>query len=578
MSKIIVKFNGYERPVTEGVSILEASVESRVDVPSLYYRKGLVNEDTSGVCVVEADGELVNASSTVVKPGMEINTETPAVMAARREAVARILAVHRFECTDCPRIDSCELKTVVHECGMGDAPYMKSEPMIAENPTTVLVRDDSKCIRCGRCVQVCGRIQGIGALRTEGEGLEAHIVPMSDPFSAGVGLGSVNCVNCGQCAAVCPTGALTEVECIGEVQKALADPEKFVIVQVAPSVRAALGEAFGFPVGVDVEGRIAAALRSLGFDRVFDTKFGADLTIMEESNELIERIQHGGKLPMLTSCCPGWVKYAEHLWPDFLGNISSCKSPQQMFGAVCKSYYAEKLGIDKERMVVVSVMPCVAKKFELTRPDQDGAGVPDVDYSITTRELARMIKAAGIEFESLPFENFDDPLGLGTGAGVIFGATGGVMEAALRTAVEKLTGKPLESLEFTAVRGMEGVKEAAYEVNGKTVRVAVASGLANAGKLLESIKTGTVDYDFVEIMACPGGCINGGGQPHQGVRTRLEGNVPAQRAAALYRNDAAATLRKSHENPAIREVYGNYLGEPGSEKAHRLLHTSYVKR
>ena len=374
-------------------------------------------------------------------------------------------------------------------------------------------------------------------------------------------------------------GALTEKPQWEQVKEAIADPEKFVGVQVAPAVRAALGETFEFPLGGDTEGRIAGALRKLGFDKVFDTKVGADLTIIEEANELIERIENGGVLPMLTSCCPGWIKYAEHFYPDMLDNLSSCKSPHTMFGALIKSWYAEKMGIPKEKIVTVSVMPCTAKKFEITRPDECGADVPDVDYVITTNELGAMLKDAEIQLEAIsPSERFDEPLGEGTGAGVIFGARGGVMEAALRTAVAKLTGKPLENLEFTDVRGMNGIKEASYDLNGTQVKVAVVSGLANANALLTRIKTGEADYQFVEIMACPGGCVNGGGQPHQPAVVRALQDVPAVRAAALYLNDDQSVLRKSHENPELNKIYADYLGKPGSEKAHKLLHTSYIMR
>ena len=578
MKTVNFKINGYDYTMKQGITILDASFESlkfqrefmQQPIPTLYYLKGVVDVDNSGVCVVEVNGEIVNASTTRIKEGMEILTRTPAVMAARKEALAAILARHNKSCISCIRSTSCELQNLLHEYGFTNEPELPEEDFTEiDTSSVVLVRDNNKCIKCGRCINVCAKMQAVSAICATGTGLDMEVTPSSPK-----GLAAASCVNCGQCVAVCPVGALTEKDSTAAVYEAIADPAKHVVVQVAPAVRAALGEAFEFPIGVDVEGKIAVALRKLGFDQVFDTKFAADLCIMEEANEFMDRVQNGGVLPMMTSCCPGWVKYAEHFYPDMLDNLSTCKSPQQMFGAVTKSYYAEKMGLDPKDIVVVSVMPCVAKKFELTRPEMNG----DVDISITTNELARMIRKAEIQLEALPSEQFDNPLGLGTGAGVIFGATGGVMEAALRTAVEKLTGKELTELEFTAVRGMNGVKEASYEVNGTTLKVAVVSGLANANALLTRIKSGEADYHFVEVMACPGGCVNGGGQPHQTAAVRALTNVPAERAAALYKNDAASDLRKSHENPAVTELYNTYLGEPGGEKAHHLLHTVYHAR
>ena len=583
MKTVNIKINGYDYTVKQGITILDASFESmkfqrefmQQPIPTLYYLKGVVDVDESGVCVAEADGELVNASTTRVKEGIEILTRSEKVTAARKEALAKILATHNKSCIYCMRSTSCELQNLLHEYGFTDEPELPQKDIQPlDLSSVVLVRDNNKCIRCKRCVNVCAKMQAVSAIAATGTGLDAIIAPSSPK-----GLAAASCVNCGQCVAVCPVGALTEKPHIDMVKEAIADPEKYVVVQVAPAVRAALGETFEFPIGVDVEGRMAGALRALGFDKVFDTKVAADLTIIEEANELIERVRNDGVLPMITSCCPGWVKYAEHFYPDMLENISSCKSPHTMFGAIIKSWYAEKMGIPKEKIVTVSVMPCTAKKFEITRDDECGAGVPDVDYVITTNELGKMLKDAEIQLEAIsPTEKFDDPLGEGTGAGVIFGATGGVMEAALRTAVETLTGKEPQPLEFTAVRGMSGIKEASYDLNGMTVKVAVASGLANANALLTKIKNGEADYQFVEIMACPGGCVNGGGQPHQPAAVRALQNVPATRAAALYRSDDHSALRKSHENPALRKIYAEYLGTPGSEKAHQLLHTSYVMR
>lgn len=582
MRTVNIKINGYDYTMKKGITILDASFETlkmqrefmQQKIPTLYYLKDVQDVDLSGVCVAEVAGEIVNASTTRIEEGMEIQTHTPAVMEARKKALAEILAKHNKSCLYCFRSTSCELQDLLKEYGFTDEPDLPMKNIEElDLSSKVLVRDNNKCIKCKRCINVCAKMQAVSAIACTGDGLDAEIRPAST-----AGLAAASCVNCGQCVAVCPVGALTEKTQMDQVKDVIADPEKYVVVQVAPAVRAALGEAFEFPIGVDVEGRMAEALRRLGFDKVFDTKFGADLTIMEESNELIERLKNDGELPLITSCCPGWIKYAEHFYPDMLENISSCKSPHQMQGAIVKTYVANQEHIAKEKIVMVSVMPCTAKKFEITRDDECGAGVPDVDYVITTNELAAMLKEAEIQLEAMnPNAKFDLPLGLGTGAAVIFGVTGGVMEAALRTAVETLTGKEA-AIEYTAVRGMNGIKEASVDVDGTEVKVAVASGLANANQLLTAIKNGTADYQFVEIMACPGGCINGGGQPHQNAATRVLTNVPKTRGEALYRNDANSAMRKSHENPAVKEVYKNLLGKPGSEKAHEILHTSYVIR
>ena len=433
-----------------------------------------------------------------------------------------------------------------------------------------MYRDNNKCINCRRCIAACEKTQGIGIIGANNRGFNTNI-----GYAFGLSLAETACVSCGQCIAVCPTGALSEKDDTAKVWDALNDPEKTVIVQTAPAVRASLGEAFGYPMGTDVEGKLAASLYKLGFDHVFDTNFGADLTIMEESNELLERLTKGGALPMITSCSPGWIRYCEAYYPEFLPNLSTCKSPQQMTGAMIKTYWAEKNGIDPKNIVSVSVMPCTAKKFEIGREDQSAAGVPDVDISITTRELVKMINKAGIRFNDLEDAKFESPMGSGTGAAVIFGATGGVMEAALRTAVWKLTGESNDSpIEFTEVRGVEGVKFAEYTAGGATVKVAVASGLANAKQLLEKVKSGEVDVQFIEIMACPGGCVNGGGQVIVPADVRNFTDIRAERAKALYNLDSKYALRKSHESEDIKKAY-EYLGEVGGHKAHEYLHTSY---
>ncbi|MBE6009332.1 MAG: ferredoxin [Lachnospiraceae bacterium] len=580
MGKITINVNTLDIEVESGMSVFEAITKRQfpyldMKIPSLYYLKGVVDVDDSGVCIAEVDGEIVNASRIRVKEGMKVVTKSPELYEKRRDALKEILKIHNRDCNGCVRCNSCELQELLHEYDFTDEPQLPKEDLEEiDLSSKVLVRDNNKCIRCKRCINVCAKMQAVSAIACTGEGLDAVIAPSSP-----AGLAAASCVNCGQCVAVCPVGALSEKDQTDLVKEALDDPSKYVVVQVAPAVRAALGESFEFNIGVDVEGRIADALRNLGFDKVFDTKFGADLTIMEEANELLDRIQNDGVLPMITSCCPGWIKYAEHFYPDMLENISTCKSPHQMQGAIIKSYIAEKEGIAKENIVTVSVMPCTAKKFERLRDDENGAGVPDVDIVITTNELERLIKDREVRFEAMHHKaKFDEPLGFGTGAGVIFGATGGVMEAALRTAVEKLTGEELENPEFTEVRGMNGIKEASYDVNGTTVRVAAVSGLANANQLLTKVKAGEADYQFIEIMACPGGCVNGGGQPHQPAQTRLVTNVPAERAAALYKNDGKAQIRKSHENPSVQALYDDYLGVPGSERAHELLHTTYRPR
>ena len=560
-----------------GSTILEAARLAHIEIPTLCYLKDINEIGACRMCVVEVKGArtLVTACVYPINEGMEVWTNTPKVIESRKKTLQLLLSNHRKECLSCVRSGNCELQQLCRDLGVTDEHKYDGEMLESEIDTSAahMIRDNSKCILCRRCVAVCEKVQGIGVIGANERGFKTYIGSAFD-----MGLGETSCVSCGQCIAVCPTGALREKDYIDEVLAAVADPDKYVCVQTAPSVRAALGEEFGYPMGTDVEGKMAAALRRIGFDKVFDTDFSADLTIMEEAHEFLDRVQNGGVLPMITSCSPGWIKYCEHYFPDMTEHLSSCKSPQQMFGAVLKTYYAEKMGIDPKKIVSVSIMPCTAKKFEIGRPDQSAASVPDVDYALTTRELARMIKRLGIRFNELPDEGFDDPLGESTGAAVIFGATGGVMEAALRTAVETLTGESLPNPEFVDVRGTEGIKEATYNVAGMDVKVAVASGLGNARKLLERVKSGEAEYHFIEIMGCPGGCVNGGGQPQVSGTVRNTVDVQGIRAKVLYDNDAAKTIRKSHENPSIKKVYEEYFGEPGSHKAHEVLHTTYVKR
>ncbi len=577
MENVNLKINGLDVSAPAGSTILEAAHIAGIRIPTLCFLKEINEIGACRMCIVEVKGarNLVAACVHPINEGMEVRTNTPELIAARKRTLELILSDHDKKCLSCVRSGNCELQALCQELGVADENYFSGEVNHYELDTSAahMVRDNNKCILCRRCSAVCEKSQAVGVIGPNQRGFATFI---GSPFE--MGLGETSCVSCGQCIAACPTGALYEKDFVDDVLAAIEDPKKHVVVQPAPSVRAALGEEFGYPMGTDVEGKMAAALRRIGFDKVFDTDFSADLTIMEEAHEFIERVKNGGVLPMMTSCSPGWVKYCEHYFPDLLDNLSSCKSPQQMFGAVTKTYYAEKAGIDPKDIVCVSIMPCTAKKFEIGRDDQAAAGVPDVDISLTTRELARLIRKVGIDFRSLPDEGFDDPLGESTGAGVIFGATGGVMEAALRTAVETLTGEELSDVEFTEVRGTDGIKEATYHVADMDVKVAVASGLSNAKQILEKVRAGEADYHFIEIMCCPGGCVNGGGQPQVHADVRNFEDVRAIRAKVLYDNDAAKTLRKSHDNPSIKKLYEEYLGAPGSEKAHHILHTSYVKR
>ncbi|MBO5343331.1 MAG: iron hydrogenase small subunit [Ruminococcus sp.] len=577
MENITVKVNGVEISVPKGATVLEAAHAAGFEIPTLCYMKEINEIGACRICVTEVnEGRGFRLVAGCVYPctdNMEILTASPKVIESRKKTLELILSTHDRKCLSCVRSGNCELQKLCKDYGIEDASKYDgvTNTYEVDNSAAHMYRDNNKCILCRRCVAVCANTQGIGVIGANERGFKTYIGSAFD-----MGLGETSCVSCGQCISVCPVGAIAEKDYIKPVLEAIADPEKIVLVQTAPAVRAGLGECFGLPIGTNVEGKMVAALRRLGFDKVFDTDFAADLTIMEEANEFLDRVKNGGKLPLITSCSPGWVKYCEHYFPEMTENLSSCKSPQQMFGAVAKTYYAEKIGVDPKNIVMVSIMPCTAKKFEIGRDDQNAAGVPDVDYSLTTRELGRMIERAGINFLGLEDEKFDDPLGISTGAAVIFGATGGVMEAALRTAVYTLTGE--NPIDFPEVRGTEGIKEATYNVAGMDVKVAVASGLANAKELLEKVQKGEADYHFIEIMGCPGGCVNGGGQPQVAMGIRNFVDIRAERAKVLYNIDAEMPVRQSHENPAIKALYDEFLEKPGSHKAHELLHTTYVKR
>ena len=579
MDMVKVKINGIEVEVPAGSTILEAAYKAGIDIPTLCYLKDINEIGACRICVVEVKGArgLVTACVYPVADGMEVFTNTEKVQKARKMNLELVLSTHNQDCLGCVRSGDCELQKLAKDYGIKDTSKWAGMNMEwpVDDSAAHMYRDNSKCILCRRCVAACGATQGIGVIGANERGFETHIASAFE-----MPLDATSCVSCGQCIVVCPTGAIAEKDDTDKVWAAIADPTKHVVVQTAPSIRATLGECFNMPIGTNVQGKMVAAARRLGFDKVFDTDFAADLTIMEEATEFLHRFtEEGSAMPLITSCSPGWVKYCETYFPEFIPNISSCKSPQQMFGAVAKTYYAQKMGLDPKDIVVVAVMPCVAKKFEIGREDQSAAGVPDVDVAITTREFARMIEKAGIKFDRLPDEEFDKVMGEASGAAHIFGASGGVMEAALRTAAEVLTGKELEKPEFMEVRGTDkGIKEAVYTLAGKTIRVCAVSGLANAKEVLTSIKNGEAQYDFIEVMACPGGCINGGGQPTQPASVRNFVDLKSLRASALYSQDEKMTLRKSHMNEEVKALYAEFLGEPGSHKAHELLHTSYVAR
>ena len=578
METINVKINGVDYAVEKGCTVLEAARAAKIDIPTLCYLKDINEIGACRLCLVEvSEGgrpyRMVTACVYPCTDGMSILTNTEKIINSRKMNLQLLLSNHNKECLSCVRSTTCELQKLCNDYGVYENYYTGVQSDRYVDATLSIVRDSSKCVLCRRCVAACAKTQGIGVIGANDRGFDTHI---GTAFEGK--LGDTSCINCGQCVVACPTGALHEVDDTAKVFAAIADPTKHVLICAAPSVRAQIGECFGYEPGTDVEGKMVAAIRRLGFDGVYDMNLTADLTIIEEANELLGRLTNGGALPMITSCSPGWIKYCEHYYPEMTENLSTCKSPQQMFGAVAKTYYAQKMGWDPKDIFFVSAIPCTAKKFEVKRDGQSAAGVPDVDVAITTRELARMIQIAGINFKALDDEKFDVPFDIGSSAGAIFGATGGVMEAALRYAAEVISGKKLEQVEFPEVRGVEGVKFASYTIGDTKVNVAVASGTGNARKLLDKVKSGEVDVQFIEIMACPGGCVNGGGQPYQPASVRMAINLPAVRAAVLYNDDKECDLRKSQDNAGCMKLYEEFFGAPNSHKAHEILHTTYVKR
>lgn len=578
MEMVNITIDSRKIQVPKNYTVLEAAKYANIAIPTLCFLKDINEIGACRMCVVEIKGarSLQAACVYPVSEGLEIYTQTPAVREARKVTLELILSNHEKKCLTCIRSRTCELQKLSEELNIKDVRFegeAHKHPIDDMSPS--IVRDPNKCVLCRRCVSMCKNVQTVAVIDTNERGFKTIVgSAFNKPIS------EVPCVNCGQCITVCPVGALREKDDTDKVWEALANKDLHVVVQTAPAVRVALGEEFGMPIGTRVTSNMIAALRRLGFAKVFDTDTAADLTIMEEGTELINRIKNGGKLPLITSCSPGWIKFCEHNYPEFLDNLSTCKSPHQMFGAVLKSYYAEKMGIDPAKIFVVSIMPCTAKKFEAQRPELSSTGYPDVDVVLTTRELARMIREAGIDFKELPERHFDDPMGEASGAGVIFGATGGVMEAALRTVAEILSGKSIDddSIEYNEVRGVKGIKEATIELEGLELKAAVAHGLGNARKLLDRIKSGEAHYHFIEIMACPGGCVTGGGQPIQPSEVRSWIDLRRERAKAIYEEDRSLPIRKSHENPTVRKLYEEYFDKPGSHKAHELLHTHYVKR
>jgi len=573
---VSLTINGLEVKVPATHTVLDAAKEAGIDIPTLCYLKDVNEVGACRICMVEVEGARTLQASCVlpVRDGMVVKTNSKRVRNAVKSNVELILANHNRECLSCTRNKSCELQSISEELGIEDVKFQGAmrEPK-KDSASPSIVRDSSKCILCGKCVNVCSKVQNVGVLGFNNRGFETTVGPAFD-----MQMDEIPCIYCGQCINVCPVGALAEKNDIDRVWDALDDPEMHVVVQTAPAVRAGLGEEFGYEIGTRATGKMVASLKRLGFDQVFDTNFAADLTIMEEGTELLTRVKEGGKLPLITSCSPGWIRYCEFYYPEFIENLSSCKSPHQMFGAIIKSYYAEKQNIDPKKIFTVSIMPCTAKKSEAARPEMQVDGNMDVDVVLTTRELAKMIKQARIKYTELPDENFDDAMGEYTGAGVIFGATGGVMEAALRTVADILTGEDLEEIEHHAVRGIEGIKEVEVTLGDLTVKAAIAHGAGNAAKLLDMIKSGEKEYHFIEIMGCEGGCVTGGGQPIVNSSIKRDMDIRVERAKALYEEDRILPVRKSHKNEQIAQLYKEYLGAPNSHKAHELLHTHYGKK